>query len=45
MIRREILLKNAENGSDKLGEGKWQIGPREMANQHMQLDRGNKYEI
>ena len=23
MIRREILLKNAENGSDKLGIGKW----------------------
>ena len=32
MIRREILLKNAENGSDKLGEGKWQIGRREVEN-------------
>ena len=32
MIWREILLKNAENGSGKLGEGKWQIGRREVEN-------------
>ena len=28
--------------SGKLAEGKWKIGRREVANQHMQLDRGKQ---